>query len=155
MRRTVRAVFIVLGIATTSQAHAQPVIESLEILSPWFPFGPVTCASPPGVRSNLVVIRGRGFGNSASPTSTGTAEGYYIFDPAPGRNIAIGGNGQHIHCPIALWTDYHINVLLGRTCVAISRTPATLQIGRSYYFGIERSNHARWLSNFKAFRTCP
>jgi hypothetical protein len=135
------ALLAALGIAAVGHAHADPVITSVQLTSPWPPYPTVACASPPGARSNILTVRGKGFGNSASTTSTGTAEGYYIFDPPPGRNIALGGHGQLI-------------VLLGRTCVATSGSATRLR-GRSYYVGIERSDHTRWLSNLKSFRTCP
>jgi hypothetical protein len=148
------ALLAALGIAAVGHAHADPVITSVQLTSPWPPYPTVACASPPGARSNILTVRGKGLGNSASTTSTGTAEGYYIFDPPPGRNIALGGHGQHIHCPLPLWTDTRIIVLLGRTCVATSGSATRLR-GRSYYVGIERSDHTRWLSNLKSFRTCP
>lgn len=119
------ALLAAFGIAATSHAHADPVITSVQLTSPWPPHPTVTCASPPGARSNTLTVRGKGFGNSASKTSTGTAEGYYIFDPAPGRNIAIGGHGQHIHCPLPLWTDTRIIVLwAGHVSQRQGRLPA-------------------------------
>jgi hypothetical protein len=60
------------------------------------------------------------------------------FPPQGAAGLAIGGNGQHLDATIKNWSTTQIDIVLPLS---------GLQPGKTYYFGVERSDHSRWLSN--------
>jgi hypothetical protein len=60
------------------------------------------------------------------------------FPPQGSAGLALGGNGQHLDATIKSWSTTQIEIVLPLS---------GLQPGKTYYFGVERPDHSRWLSN--------
>ncbi|WP_186297726.1 S8 family serine peptidase [Sedimenticola selenatireducens] len=60
------------------------------------------------------------------------------FPPQGSAGLALGGNGQHLDATIKSWSTTRIEIVLPLS---------GLQSGKTYYFGVERPDHSRWLSN--------
>lgn len=135
-RKIIALTAAALPVALTIGAHAADLSSTTikpisPMVSPTISTQPITATLPPEVtgfqpsgcvaKGGTITILGRNFGTQS------------------GKSAALGGNGIHVDLTVSSWSASSI--------VATIPNDAAIQMGSSYYIGIEKTGHTQWLSN--------